>query len=485
LTHSSSTLASSTSEPTEVSQETDSSINEPTIASEPAQASATVEATEIVEDPVAQPVSEELRLWEEKFTKASDIGKADLQERVSDISTHQIEQQVKGLGEALLTQLEEAASSAISNVEQETLRVVENLPENPSSSDTAAAEEQVHDVVRSTAGIVKARAQDVRSWKLKFDQNTRALVEAALESTLNVIDHIRDLGLQEIGMRWASLPEVTYKDWAAYHTLKKNVDEWRIEVEDVAMKHAGLERAKSEGEDMESRAMTIAEETAKELARLKKVSTRKIEARDSSNNFDTENTVLSILEDAGEKVREGFSGASQAVLCSAADEAVAAGSSLVESATSTTADMVDEVYPSASSVASEATEGAEAFVHETAKPIAQSVLSAPKFKAVAAEESTIGTPPPPLHSTETEGFTSFTNDAMPTGTIAPSAHSMGNVANDMINNGAHSTSMSIQSAIGKAGTAYADVTNSIARAFSTPAQSDAEQTVSHGVFGEE
>ena len=42
-------------------------------------------------------------------------------------------------------------------------------------------------------------------------------------STLEVLDGIRDLGLQEIGMRWAWMEGVTYKHWAKYHDLKRQV----------------------------------------------------------------------------------------------------------------------------------------------------------------------------------------------------------------------------------------------------------------------
>jgi len=485
--------------------------------------------------PVTLHVSEELQLWEEKFTKACQIGKADLHERIETITSRQVENQVRGLGEAFLTRLQEAANSGLEDVRYAIQKAVRELPEESTTEDNAAAVEQVHDVVRLAAGSVKTRAQDLRSWKAQFDIETLDLTEAALESTLNVVDHIRDLGLQEIGMRWASMPEVTYKDWSAYYALKKSVDEWRNEVKLVALEHTGLAHAKSEAEDTESKGMVIAEQTAKELAHLMKVAKRKIADKESSDEFDNAGTISSFLGNAGDKIREGVNGASQAILGMGSEEEHPALSNLADTVTFTASELaetvstnlnsaadltavmetkvtsaqelasstidsvtsipaaaikspteqafeavegVKESIESASSTVAEAMPSISSIIEENyapAKSFAQSLLSAPKFKATGVGEQVIGSRPPPPPSPQSFGveeeissgdstFSSYVSNAVPIGTIAPSIKGIKSPVNDIIRDGSYRASMSIQSAVSKAGTAYADVTNSLAQA---------------------
>lgn len=501
------------------------------------------------EKPLSLNVSEELKLWEEKFTRACEIGKADLQERVDAITSRQIEHQVKGLGEAFLTQLEEAARSALSHVQTAILKAVNNLPEDPSDVDYQTAEEQVHLVVRSAAGSVKGRAQDLRSWKVKFDKDTHELAEAALESTLHVVDHIRDLGLQEIGMRWASMPEVTYKDWAAYYALKKSVDQWRSEVHSVTLEHTGLVRAKSEGEDIEAKGMAIAEETAKELAQLKKVARSKLAAKDSSDDFST-STMSSMLDNVGGKVQKGLSSMSETLIGTAtavssatdfqksvksaendvSDEprdgsivstASTSGQtastpvpdpapSVVEFITDSLAAAIETVTEQASEIFNDVTasltsttEGTHSTIvnaqesYARMKPFAQSVLSAPKFKTTGVSERIIGSPQPPTDNTKIQDeiwssgewakstmsvLANTADQALPVGTVAPSAGGISQPASDIVSDGSYRASMSIRSAIAKAGTAYADVTNSLASALRKSRDDEPHNTASVEIY---
>jgi hypothetical protein len=126
-----------------------------------------------------------------------------------------------------------------------------------------------------------------------------------------VIDNIRELGLQEIGMRWASLEGVTYKDWSRYHELKKSFDTWRHGVEVVALKHDGIVKAKEEGEAVQEEALEVAGGAARELNRLKGVIAWKIVEHDSSEDFSSKTVpqrvvkaVKEVFENAAETVSE-------------------------------------------------------------------------------------------------------------------------------------------------------------------------------------
>ena len=262
---------------------------------------------------VREKISSDLKNWQEKFAKAADRGTEDLQERIKEITDRQIESQVLGVGEALVIQLEESSASEIAKVKKSTHKIIKSLPKELSETDVAKADDDLLKVIQSAGLAVKSKAQALRSWRQSLDEETQSLVGAASESTLEVIDNIRDLGLQEIGMRWAWMEGVTYKDWSKYSALKKTFDEWRNKVEAVAKDHVGLAKSREAGEDVESRGMLVAEETAKELSRLKEVCKWKIQAVDTSDDFSTR-YIPAAAAGAGQRVLKKVNSASEQII---------------------------------------------------------------------------------------------------------------------------------------------------------------------------
>ena len=236
---------------------------------------------------VRDKIAKDLNDWQDKFAKAADKGTEDLDERVREITERQIKNQVRGVGEALVVQLETSTTSELSILKKSINNIVKALPADADESSVEKAESELNSAVRNAGLSLKSKAQALRSWKQRYDEETYSLVDAASQSTLDVIDEIRDLGLQEIGMRWAWMEGVTYKDWSKYHALKKTFDEWRSEVVAVAKEHESLPKARMAAEDLESRGMGVAEDAAKELARLKEAGKWKIHAGDASDDFGT------------------------------------------------------------------------------------------------------------------------------------------------------------------------------------------------------
>ena len=235
-------------------------------------------------------VTKDLYTWQERFLKAAEKGADDLSERVQEITDRQISNQVEAVGESFIVQLEEAQTTETSKLKHAIVDLIKSLPELPSEQDIVDTEDKVAKAVKSAATAVKSVAQSLRSWKQGFKKETKSLVSAASTSTLDVLDNIRDLGLQEIGMRWASMDGVTYRDWAKYHELKEAFDEWRDEVEAVVTNHEGLRKCNGLADELESKGLVIAEDTAKELARLKEVGLWKVYAQDASDDFTTRAT---------------------------------------------------------------------------------------------------------------------------------------------------------------------------------------------------
>lgn len=309
-------------------------------------------------------VAEDLRTWQEKFAKAADQGSDELEARITEITDRAVNKQAHGVGEAHLVQLEETAKSQMQSFKMAIMSIVRLNGE----------EEQINAATRKAGLAIRDKAQAVREWRHSFDQETNDLVSKASEDTFQIIDHIRDLGLQEIGMRWAWTDGITHKDWAKYHALKNKFDEWRHDVEEVVTGHPGLEAARAASEDIESRAMAIAADSAAELSRLKETGRWKLAMSDASDDFST-HVLPPAAAAAAQKVVEKIQEASEAVVGTAetsSDSPLEAASSTVVEVGSSIAASASSVAENIKSYASEATES----VASAASSVSDSVVSA-------------------------------------------------------------------------------------------------------------
>jgi hypothetical protein len=232
-------------------------------------------------------IDSDLQKWQNKFALAADKGVEDLEERIEEIVNGLIASSAKSHGQSLSTALQAVAEQKLSVVKQHINDLAQSLPEEDAPEEEKSAGEQLVSEIRNSAIAVRDRAHTLREWSISFDDELIRRVTAAINSTLDVLDNIRDLGLQEIGMRWAWMDGVTYKDWARYHTLKAQLEDWRNEIRKVGMNHKSVIQAKNVASEILSNGMEIAEDTAKELMRLKDVGTWKIAAREIGDNFDT------------------------------------------------------------------------------------------------------------------------------------------------------------------------------------------------------
>lgn len=432
-------------------------------------------------------IESDLKNWQEKFAKAADTGTADLQERIREITDRQIKSQVHGVGEALVIQLEETSRSQLAKLKNELQVLVKNIPEDYADTDLQSASDSLAKSIREAGVTIKNKAQSLRTWKEKFDTEIQTLVTAASESTLEVIDNIRDLGLQEIGLRWAQMEGVTYKDWSKYHEVKKTFDEWRQKVEAVANGHEGLQMAKEAGEEIESRGMISAEKTAKELARLKEVGQWKIEARDFSDDFGTKYIPAAAaaaaqkVVDLGSSASEYVAGTSQGAVKSAISEVAEKASDPASSASSavfgTEPGLVEQVSSSVVDAASGTSKKAKVLATGTPKPKSESIISAAKDKAnqIASDGSKtiLGTPAPA--DSASSGVSSVISSASSVasqaskkvygGAMAQNVGEQKPILDDVFSDDDDATySEHMQSMVNQAGDKFADVTKVVSEA---------------------
>lgn len=234
-------------------------------------------------------IDSDLQRWQDKFAVAADKGIEDLEERIEAIVSALVASSAKGHGQSLSAALQTVAAEQISVVKERINDLAQSLPEEESLEEEQSARDQLVNDIRSSALSVRERAHALREWSLSFDAELVRRVTAAVNSTLDVLDNVRDLGLQEIGMRWAWMDGVTYKDWARYHALKAQLEDWRNEIWKVGMNHKSIADAQAVASELLDNGMAVAEDTAKEFVRLKDVGTWKLAAREVSDNFDTRN----------------------------------------------------------------------------------------------------------------------------------------------------------------------------------------------------
>ena len=468
---------------------------------------------------VRERIANDLKNWQEKFAKAAGKGTEELDERVKEITEQQVKTQVGGVGDALLVQLEETVKSEYAKLKKAINKIVRSIPQDPTEEDISGAEGEVAKAVRSSGQGVKSKAQALRTWKERFDNETQSLIAAASDSTLEVIDNIRDLGLQEVGMRWAWMEGVTYKDWSNYHSVKKTFDQWRNEVEAVAKDHPSLLKALSSAEDVETRGMAIAEDAAKELIRLKEVGMWKVQSVDHSDDFSTRIMPTKVAL-AGQKIVGKASSASESIFGTPQGTM----DSIVSEATQKLSDALEYAPAAGASVLSSASSKFSQAVHGTPQPKVESVVSAASKKAEqainSASEAIIGTPVPLYESVASEisksvvSAPSVVAGALPSSSkplsdsassvissVSESASSAANQASKKVFGGAeaqevedrvpilddlinedddYTYSEKLQSIVSQAGDKYSDVTQAVSQALmgSTTTQAAAESVTS-------
>ena len=372
------------------------------------------------------------------------------------ITDRQIEKQAQAVGQALVIQLEEASSSEVSKLKSTITKIVKALPEESSEEIRAEAEDKLSKAVREAGLVIREKAQALRNWREKYEEKTDSLVSAASTSTLDVLDNIRDLGLQEIGMRWAWMDGVTYKDWSKYHEVKKTFDEWTKEVEAVAKDHPGIAKAKEAGSDVEASGMAVAEETARELIRLKEIGKWKIQARDISDDFSNK-IVPPKAANIGQKILDTVNSASEhmvgtsqgtvesliSVAKESASDAASTASSQVVGSEPGVVEKLSSKYSDASSSASDSVIGTPApgvdYLSSAKKAVAE--------KSKEASEAVVGTSTPAYESIASEASQTVSSVAsVASGAAAGSSTKL----TDSVSSAANSARSSATSIAGKA-----------------------------------
>lgn len=267
--------------------------------------SETPKTKEEVRQLAAKTVAEDLELWQGKFTQVAEEGALEIEDRVDEISARMIEHHSKTMGKSLVKQLETTVRSELEDLKKAIIDILEN-----GKNDYKERDDKVASAVRGAGLTIKNKAQNIRDWRHSYEQETEIAVTKAVEEHFSILEQTRDLALQKIGMKWAWMDGVTYKDWQNYHQLKDRFEVWIQDLKRLITTHPGLTAAQTAGADIENEGMAIAHEAAVELGRLKQVAAWKAIAEDFTDDFDSE--TMQLAAEAAEK-RIGDAAINQAV----------------------------------------------------------------------------------------------------------------------------------------------------------------------------
>lgn len=341
-------------------------------------------------------IAADLKDWQERYAKAADEGAAEIDERVQEIAKRMIRRNARITGKSLLEQLQTAAVSELVSLRRAILEVIGAV--NMGGATAEEGQEQITKVVRQAGMAIKDKAQAVRTWRESYEAEMQSAVTDAAQNHFSILENIRDLALQKIGMKWAWMDGVTYKDWTKYHLLKSRFDEWKGDLESHVVSHPSLEAAQLEAANIEDEAMTVAASAAKELARLKQVANWKLIAGDNSAEFDT--TLTQQAAEAVEAARAAAANAAETV--SEAKDSVVEG---VSEAKGSVEEAISEGVSIASEAASKATDavfGSETDSESATLSEISNPSSEPAVEASLALEDALTSPTDASHPEQTD-----------------------------------------------------------------------------------
>ncbi|KAF8534946.1 hypothetical protein BDD12DRAFT_894658 [Trichophaea hybrida] len=262
------------------------------------------QAKKLTKEEEREMIEQDLITWTAKFRASSDKTLADLKTQIDTVAEKAYNRKRKTV-ETDLTSLQRLVDDGFTNLKAEIVSLTKQLTPESSSDAKNAAEEKLFTAARHLGTEIRDKAQYIRKDAEMCLAKVYDDVSEAADQHLVVLDGINDMGIQELGMKWAWMDYVTYKDWAKYHDLKKQIKESRSTIIKSAESNEELVKITQWIQDeWEGKATDIAKAAAEELNRVKKVGKKKIELADASDDF-TDDYIPVAAKKAGQAILGG------------------------------------------------------------------------------------------------------------------------------------------------------------------------------------
>ncbi|KAF3480441.1 uncharacterized protein GIQ15_05788 [Arthroderma uncinatum] len=230
-------------------------------------------------------IATDLRTWKERSAASAEKGRENVQEKVHQI-VESIYNRQRPVGEALLSSLQGVVERELHGLKSELYDIVQSIPAEYTPEDELGAQDEFLQALKLSSLAIRERAHDLRLWFNEYMDTLTESINKTVNNTLDVLDNVRNLSLQEIGMRWSQMDGVTYNDWANFYDLKTKLVEWKDDIRQAGMQHNTFLAAKEFADSIVAAGMDAARNAAQQLSELKAIGKLKIEAGETSENLD-------------------------------------------------------------------------------------------------------------------------------------------------------------------------------------------------------
>ncbi|EZG04652.1 hypothetical protein H106_05546 [Trichophyton rubrum CBS 735.88] len=240
-------------------------------------------------------ISTDLKAWKERTTNLASKGLEHVRTQVRQV-VEDVARQEKPSGEDMLARLESVANEQLYTLTQDLYSIIQAIPEEYTQEDEERAQDAFLQRLRESSHAIRGMAHSLRLWFNKYQETLTDVVTQTINTTLDVLENARELGLQEIGMRWTAIDGVTYKDWKSYYELKSDLGEWKNDIRQAGLQHDSFVLAKDDGENIVARGMDIALDAARQLAEIRSIGKLKIEAGDTTRQLNVDHINDEMIE---------------------------------------------------------------------------------------------------------------------------------------------------------------------------------------------
>lgn len=256
-------------------------------------------AKKLTPEEVAVIIDEDLAIWAGKFKDNQAQTINDLNAGINKISTEAKGKKASYV-EKEIAALEKLVDVEFKNIKKTTIKIASGLGPGSGVEEKQAALESLFATTRDAGIKIRDKAQEQRLESQKYLASTYDDVAEAADNFLEAFDSMLDLSMQELGMKWAWMEHVSYKAWGRYHEMKDDFENLKRVIVTAAQSNQELiDITRWVESDWEGKATNIAKDAAEELQRLKRVSKKKIDLADSSDDFS--DAILSVMAGKAEQ----------------------------------------------------------------------------------------------------------------------------------------------------------------------------------------
>ncbi|EPS41351.1 hypothetical protein H072_4759 [Dactylellina haptotyla CBS 200.50] len=226
-------------------------------------------SAEQIED--ARPLIEaDLVAWAAKFEEAATQASAEVVSKL-DVLCDKVMKQQTPLSTELLEEFDARVLKEFHDFEDGLLKLLDSPAEHKyvMIGYNGLVGRSFHNMKEKHAQII-AHTQE---FLMDTYQSTAKIVDAALAG----MDSAHDVGMQELGMKWAWMDGVTYKDWAKYHELKQAFGAMKTRVIRSGQGHKKLREVTDYAKSIDDAAGAILKTVNDEIAKLEKLGRKRLE----------------------------------------------------------------------------------------------------------------------------------------------------------------------------------------------------------------